>query len=88
MEHAELRRNAEYWMKGTAKSCMLISTVIVAAALAAAIGIPGRDNDNDGTPNYLKKSAFLIFALSDAIALISSSTSILIFLSVLISRYA
>ncbi|KAI4332600.1 hypothetical protein L6164_017495 [Bauhinia variegata] len=88
MQHADLRRNAESWMKGTAKSCMLISTVIATGVFAAAIGIPGGDNDNDGTPNYLKKSAFLIFALSDAVALISSSTSILIFLSILISRYA
>ncbi|KAI4332611.1 hypothetical protein L6164_017506 [Bauhinia variegata] len=88
MQHADLRRNAESWMKGTAKSCMLISTVIATGVFAAAIGIPGGDNDNDGSPNYLKKSAFLIFALSDAFALISSSTSILIFLSILISRYA
>ncbi|KAI4332601.1 hypothetical protein L6164_017496 [Bauhinia variegata] len=88
MQHADLRRNAESWMKGTAKSCMLISTVIATGVFAAAIGIPGGDNDKDGTPNYLKKSAFLIFALSDAVALISSSTSILIFLSILISRYA
>ncbi|XP_054801427.1 uncharacterized protein LOC129305419 [Prosopis cineraria] len=88
MEHAGLRKEAECWMKGTAKSCMLVSTVITTGVFSAAINLPGGNNDDTGTPNYLNTLAFLIFAISDAIALISSSISILAFLSILVSRYA
>ncbi|KAI4332604.1 hypothetical protein L6164_017499 [Bauhinia variegata] len=74
-------------MERMANSCMLVSTVIATGVLSAAFSIPGGDND-DGIPHYLKIPAFLIFAISDATALISASTSTLVFLSILISRYA
>ncbi|CAI8589973.1 unnamed protein product [Vicia faba] len=86
-EHEKLRENAESWMKKTAESCMLISTVIATGVFTAALSLPGGTNDDTGKPNYLSKTSFLVFALSDALALISSSTAILIFLSILVSRY-
>ncbi|CAJ2637730.1 unnamed protein product [Trifolium pratense] len=85
-EHEKLRENAESWMKKTAESCMLISTVIATGVFAAAITLPG-GNDGTGKPNFLKKASFLVFAISDALAFISSSTAILIFFSILVSRY-
>ncbi|XP_054778884.1 uncharacterized protein LOC129286840 [Prosopis cineraria] len=87
-EHAKLLKEAESWMKGTAKSCMVVSTLIATGVFSAAFTIPGANNNETGTPNYLEKLPFLIFSISDVSALISSSTSILIFLSILISRYA
>ncbi|KAI4331809.1 hypothetical protein L6164_016764 [Bauhinia variegata] len=72
-EHEELLEKAKSWMERTANSCMLVSTVIATGVLSAAFSIPGGDND-DGIPHYLKKPAFLIFAVSDATALISAST--------------
>lgn len=87
-EHKELRKNAEDWMKRTAEHCMLISTVIATGVFSAAISLPGGMNDETKEPNYLGKTSFLIFAISDATALISSATAILIFLSILTSRYA
>jgi hypothetical protein len=86
-EHEKLRENAESWMKKTAESCMLIATVIATGVFAAATSLPGGTNDDTGKPNYLKKTPFLVFAISDAFAFISSSTAILIFLSILVSRY-
>jgi len=85
-EHEQLRENAESWMKKTAESCMLIATVIATGVFAAATTLPG-GTDDSGKPNYLKKTSFLVFAISDASAFISSSTAILIFLSILVSRY-
>jgi len=85
-EHKKLRESAESWMKKTAESCMLISTVIATGVFAAATTVPGGTNDA-GKPNYLKKPSFLVFAISDALAFISSSTTLLIFLSILVSRY-
>ncbi|XP_028807339.1 ankyrin repeat-containing protein ITN1-like [Neltuma alba] len=87
-EHTSLRNHAESWMKRTANSCMVVSTLIATGVFSAAFSIPGGINDSSGTPNYLWKPSFMIFAVSDAIALISSSASILVFLSILISRYA
>ncbi|XP_028786702.1 ankyrin repeat-containing protein ITN1-like [Neltuma alba] len=87
-QHTALRKDAESWMKGTAKSCMLVSTLIATGVFTAAFSIPGGINDDTGVPNYLGKRSFMIFAISDAIAMISSSASILIFLSILVSRYA
>ncbi|XP_054804055.1 ankyrin repeat-containing protein ITN1-like isoform X2 [Prosopis cineraria] len=87
-EHASLRKDAESWTKRTANSCMVVSTLIATGVFSAAFSIPGGINDNSGTPNYLWKRSFMIFAISDAIAFISSSASILVFLSILISRYA
>ncbi|XP_061374513.1 ankyrin repeat-containing protein ITN1-like [Gastrolobium bilobum] len=87
-EHEDLLKKGESWMKQTANSCMVVSTLIATGVFSAAFSVPGGSNDNTGSPNYLDKPSFLIFALSDSMALISSSTSILIFLSILISRYA
>ncbi|XP_057759387.1 protein ACCELERATED CELL DEATH 6-like [Arachis stenosperma] len=88
MEHEELLKQGESWMKRTAESCMVVSTLIATGVFSAAFTLPGGNIDNIGSPKYLKKPSFLVFAISDATALISSSASILIFLSILISRYA
>ncbi|KAE9598718.1 putative ankyrin repeat-containing domain, PGG domain-containing protein [Lupinus albus] len=87
-EHEELMKNAEKWTKSTANNCMLISTLVATGVYITTFCIPGGNNKNTGTPNYLQKPTFLIFAISNATALISSSASILIFLSILISSYA
>ncbi|KAK9989390.1 hypothetical protein SO802_029629 [Lithocarpus litseifolius] len=41
-----------------------------------------------GAPLFLEKNWFLIFVISDAVALFSSAASIIMFLSILTSRYA
>ncbi|KAL2340244.1 hypothetical protein Fmac_008184 [Flemingia macrophylla] len=87
-KHENLRQKAEGWMKRTAEFCMLISTVIATGVFAAAINIPGGMNDQTKDPNYLNKKSFQLFAISNAISLITSATAILIFLSILVSRYA
>ncbi|RYR13557.1 hypothetical protein Ahy_B04g070487 isoform D [Arachis hypogaea] len=66
---------------------MVVSTLIATGVFSAAFSLPGGNNDNTGSPNYLEKASFLVFALSDTMALISSTSSILIFLSIMISRY-
>ncbi|KAL4270873.1 hypothetical protein AHAS_AhasUnG0046600 [Arachis hypogaea] len=87
-EHKELRKDAESWMKSTAENCMLIATVIATGVFAAAITVPGGVDDKGGKPNYLGKTSwFLVFVISDATAFISSAASILIFLSILLSRF-
>ncbi|ONI01302.1 hypothetical protein PRUPE_6G131600 [Prunus persica] len=87
-EHKELLRKGESWMKNTANSCMLVATIIATVVFSAAFSIPGGIADKTGAPNFVKETAFLIFAISDGVALFSSSTSMLMFLYILTSRYA
>ncbi|CAB4283303.1 unnamed protein product [Prunus armeniaca] len=87
-EHEGLLCEGESWMKNTANSCMLVATIITTVMFSAAFSIPGGIADNTGAPKFLKDTAFLIFAISDGVALFSSSTSMLMFLYILTSQYA
>ncbi|CAK9327284.1 unnamed protein product [Citrullus colocynthis] len=87
-EHKDLRKEGEEWMKNTANSCMLVATLISTVVFAAAFTVPGGSSNNDGTPVFQHKFWFTVFVMSDAVALFSSSTSILMFMSILTSRYA
>ncbi|KAL7211050.1 hypothetical protein ACSBR2_014020 [Camellia fascicularis] len=86
-EHKGLVKAGERWMKDTALSCMLVATLITTVMFAAIFTVPG-GNNNKGIPNFLQAKTFMLFAISDAFALFSSVTAILMFLSILTSRYA
>ncbi|XP_038895418.1 ankyrin repeat-containing protein ITN1-like [Benincasa hispida] len=100
-EHKGLVEEGEKWMKKTANSCMLVATLITTVVFAAIFTVPGGyNNDNNinnrgaiesnntGSPLFLYNKWFTVFVISDATALISSSTAILLFLSILTSRCA
>lgn len=78
----------EEWMKTTAESCMIVAALIATVVFAAAFTVPGGVKEDTGSPNFLKKVSFIIFSISDPISLVSSSCSILTFLSILTARYA
>ncbi|KAL5577560.1 hypothetical protein UlMin_019259, partial [Ulmus minor] len=86
-KHKQLLRQGELWMKSTANSCSIVSALITTVVFAAAFSVPG-GNDDNGKPNYFRSTAFLVFVLSDGAALLFSTVSLLMFLSILTSRYA
>ncbi|KAL2555624.1 Ankyrin repeat family protein [Forsythia ovata] len=86
--HEELVKEGEQWMKDTANSCIIVVTLIATIMFAAAITVPGGSNGDTGLANFSERKAFKIFAISDTLALFSSTTSMLMFLSILTSRYA
>ncbi|XP_058216904.1 ankyrin repeat-containing protein NPR4-like [Rhododendron vialii] len=86
-EHEKLVEEGQKWMKDTANSCTIVVALIVTVVFAAAITVPG-GSDNTGLPIFSKKTAFIAFAVSDAISLFTSTTSLLMFLSILTSRCA
>ncbi|PWA81656.1 Ankyrin repeat-containing protein [Artemisia annua] len=86
--HKELVIEGGKWMKGTASKCMVVSALIATIVFAVAYTIPGGYNQKDGFPMFLHNGPFLVFVILDAISLILSSTSILVFLSILTSRCA
>ncbi|KAK4368285.1 hypothetical protein RND71_012077 [Anisodus tanguticus] len=87
-EHKQLLKEGERWMKDTANSCMIVATLIATMVFAAAFTVPGGNNGDIGTPIMLKLNAFAVFVISDAVALCGSIVSIIMFLSILTSRYA
>nr|GEU93882.1 ankyrin repeat-containing domain, PGG domain protein [Tanacetum cinerariifolium] len=85
--HAGLLEKGQRWMKDTASSCTVVAALVVTIAFAAAFTVPGGNRDN-GKPLFLDEGSFMLFIVADAIALFSSSTSVLMFLGILTSRYA
>ncbi|XP_031256046.1 uncharacterized protein LOC116114035 [Pistacia vera] len=86
-KHKGLLRDGESWMKKTASSCMLVATIVTSVIFAAAFSVPGGYEDKTGIPNLLKDNLFQVFSISNAIALSSSIISVLMFLSIITSRY-
>ncbi|KAF3947095.1 hypothetical protein CMV_026726 [Castanea mollissima] len=86
--HKELMKEGEKWMKETASSCTVVAALIVTIMFAAAITVPGGNNQDTGLPMFLDKKVFMLFIISDALSLLSASTSLLMFLGILTSRYA
>ncbi|GKV49467.1 hypothetical protein SLEP1_g56217 [Rubroshorea leprosula] len=84
--HEELVKAGEKWMRGTASSFIVVSTLIITMAFAAAITLPG-GNAQDGFPNFLQNGSFMIFIISDAISFFAASTSVIMFLEILASRF-
>lgn len=71
---------------------MLVATLIATVVFAAAFTLPGGNESKDDTklgfPQFRKKYWFDMFITSDSVSLLSSVTAIMIFLSILTSRYA
>jgi Domain of unknown function len=86
-EHKELVKEGEKWMKDTATSCSITSALIVTIAFAASITVPG-GNRSDGLPFFVNESAYTLFAISNVLSLFTSTSSLLMFLSILTARYA
>ncbi|WMV44239.1 hypothetical protein MTR67_037624, partial [Solanum verrucosum] len=86
-EHKQLLKDGEKWMKDTANSCMLVASLIATVVFAVGFTVPGGNNSSNGIPVLLNSKGFMVFVISDAVALFSSIVSIIMFLSILISRY-
>ncbi|XP_026419909.1 ankyrin repeat-containing protein NPR4-like [Papaver somniferum] len=93
VEHKDLLKKGEDWMKDTSGSCMIVAALIAAVAFAAAFTVPGgnisdTNSTKNGTPVFLRENSFTAFVVADALALFASITSALMFLAIYTSRYA
>ncbi|KAL3747280.1 hypothetical protein ACJRO7_016115 [Eucalyptus globulus] len=84
----ELHKEAQNWMKDTSSSCSFVATLITTVAFTAIFTVPGGNDNNTGIPIFLKNSSFMVFAVTNALALFCSVTATLMFLAILTSRYA
>ncbi|XP_030954299.1 uncharacterized protein LOC115976899 isoform X2 [Quercus lobata] len=76
--HEELRTKGERWMIDTANYSMVVATLIGSTMFSGLIA--------DGLDRSSKH--YLAFSVASAISLFSSSTSLVMFLSILTSRYS
>ena len=81
------KKDREKWIKDTTQNSMVVATLIAAVVFAAAFTVPGGNDQETGTPIFLKMNWFTVFFISDVMAMVASSTSILVFLSMFMSRY-
>lgn len=86
-EHKDLLNEAQLWMKDVSASCTVVAALIITMAFAGAFTVPGGNRD-DGNPLFLNNKTFMLFIISDAIALFSSTASVLMFLGILTARYS
>lgn len=96
--HKKLREKGEKWVKHTAAQSMLVAALIATVTFTTAFTVPGGyDRDYFHHSHNQKKhivvllgktTLFQVVLISGALALFSSSTSVLMFLSILTSRYA
>ncbi|KAG6628913.1 uncharacterized protein LOC122294116 isoform X2 [Carya illinoinensis] len=87
-EHQNLRKEGEKWMKGTATSCTVVGALIITIMFTAAFTTPGGNDQDTGLPILVHDKLFKLFIVTDSLSLFSSTTSVLMFLGILTSRYA
>ncbi|XP_057543848.1 ankyrin repeat-containing protein NPR4-like [Amaranthus tricolor] len=85
--HQDLIKDGEKWMKSTATACTVASTLITTVVFSAAIRVPGGES-NDGYPKLSHHWCFRAFAVTDSVSLFTSVTAVILFLSILTSRYS
>ncbi|GAU41207.1 hypothetical protein TSUD_128830 [Trifolium subterraneum] len=86
-EHKTLVREGKDWIKDRSNTGMLVATLIVTITFAAAITVPGGNNQDKGIPIFMSDNKFRVFILSDAIAFFCSMASLLWFLAAINGRY-
>ncbi|CAN1345075.1 Ankyrin repeat-containing protein NPR4 [Linum perenne] len=86
-EHRALVEEGEKWMKETATSCTVVAALIATIMFSALFTVPGGFDQNTGLPVYLHRNTFLVFVVCDAVSFFASSSSMLMFLGILTSRY-
>ncbi|WRX18339.1 PGG domain - like 10, partial [Theobroma cacao] len=85
--HAKLLKEGEKWMKDIAQSSTIVGTLIITIMFATLFTVPGGLSQDTGVPFLLTKKLVKVFIISDAISLFASTTSVLMFVGILTSRY-
>ena len=85
--HKDLLKDGSEWLRSTSESCSVVAALIATVAFASATTVPGGVKQDFGTPTLENQPAFDVFAISSLVALCFSVTALVLFLSILTSRY-
>ncbi|KAJ0016445.1 hypothetical protein Pint_12322 [Pistacia integerrima] len=84
-QNRELREKSDKWTKEIANACIMGSTLMATVVFAALFTVPCGTNENTGTPHFVRRASFVVFAILDTLALLLSYLSLLMFLAVISS---
>ncbi|XP_010520659.1 PREDICTED: uncharacterized protein LOC104799718 [Tarenaya hassleriana] len=87
-DHKELRAEAEKWMKDTATACSLVAGLLATITFQAIFTSPGGTEGDDGVPFRIRDARFIVFVMADVLSFFSASTSLVVFLVILTSRFS
>lgn len=85
--HGQLVKEGSKWMTKTSESCSVVAALVATVAFTTSTAIPGGPDQNTGIPLLQGRPAFNIFAVTSLVALCSSVTALVLFLSILTSRF-
>ncbi|EXB64224.1 hypothetical protein L484_002357 [Morus notabilis] len=85
--HKELVKAGSKWLTTTSSACSLVATLIATVAFASCTTFPGGTDERSGKPKLENQPTFNLFMSFSLIALCSSVTSLVMFLSILTSRH-
>ncbi|KAK7332227.1 hypothetical protein VNO80_28976 [Phaseolus coccineus] len=85
--HQGLAKEGGKWLTKTSESCSLVAALVATVAFTTSTAIPGGPDQNTGYPLLEGRPAFNIFAVASLVALCSSVTALVLFLSILTSRF-
>lgn len=85
--HSNLAKDGGAWLNKTSESCSFIGALVATVAFATATAVPGGIKEATGRPTLENQPAFDVFAIASLLALCSSLTSMVIFLSIIMSRF-
>ncbi|XP_062113709.1 uncharacterized protein LOC133824750 [Humulus lupulus] len=92
-DHEQMMSDAEKWMKKNCNTCLIVATIIVTVAFPAAFDIldqGDKDKHNVSSVSQLpppRDIISIILLISNAVAMSFSSIAIMLFLSIMISRF-
>ncbi|XP_014508252.1 ankyrin repeat-containing protein ITN1 [Vigna radiata var. radiata] len=85
--HEMLVKEGRKWLSKTSESCTLVAALVATVAFTTSTAIPGGTNDDTGEAVLNGQPGFKVFALASLVALCSSVTALVLFLSILTSRF-
>ena len=85
MEHHETHEEARRRIMKAAQSYSAVAVLVAAVVFAASCTVPG--GSENGTSVFFGSRVFLFFTVTDAVALVSSEASLVMFLSILTSPF-
>ncbi|RDX68126.1 hypothetical protein CR513_52920, partial [Mucuna pruriens] len=85
--HGGLVREGRKWLSKTSESCSVVAALVATVAFTTSTAIPGGANEETGEPVLGGQPAFKVFAVASLVALCSSVTALVLFLSILTSRF-
>ncbi|KAK7348191.1 hypothetical protein VNO80_22741 [Phaseolus coccineus] len=85
--HEPLVKEGRKWLSKTSDSCTIVAALVATVAFTTSTTIPGGSNEETGVAVLHGQTGFKVFAVVSLVALCSSVTALVLFLSILTSRF-